>query len=943
MKYFRTTKYTNWLRRSSWVRIIMLLALFTLNCSLFISEARAQEAFYVYRNDGDFNGFFYDQIVRMGYSKFDLDSVEHDCYVIQEIETKDSLYRIPLASIDSIGFQQPEILFAPQVKFIDDSDIIPYITEVGKYRITLKKETPKELLPKSGDVWMSFNNELFDVEYRKQDYGGYVKKVARVYDRNYPDKIIVDLGDITDLKDIFVQFISTEQVFVDENGNESRRLAGFNKAVKRAEEGEYKKALIDFSGTIKREVDLGGNATLSLEAGLELSLVLQMVYNISWKRVFVKTMFDTEVDVTPKVAIKSSLYDFEGKVVGLPKFVSSIKFPAVCPLFQTRPLPDLVVRGGGELAASISLPPMSFVWRQEFTFDTNDFPIASYSNYLKEPDEEKQKENEQNAIEAPWDASLSLSGFVQAGVKITANIETNDWFEKLFSSDIGVEIFCGPKIEGKFEFSKSAFDKDGAYGVLKDNNITIHPFSIDLDAYAQVKTFWTDPERTSFFDLSKQFLSMKYFLLPDFKKSEATFSTEDGKLTVKHFPSRFLLWSTYIGTAVYDYKGDRVRNELVGSYFVDAGSKYETVFEKPNLRCGTYQAGPYVLVAGHELPVKSAQTEFKVTPVLRMGDNSFIDSMQVGCGAQDLEVFIHTNSPNITITHENIIGKWITTSIEDFDEKTQSSWLKIKVNENPSVFQRSCDIILTAKDGNYVARDTLRLQQAYGQEGIKVARVDCTGYGSGSQRRWGLINGESFEENEEVTFFTNNIGEVPVNCRRDGNLLYLTYKADETPVNIDQTNSDGFLKSTQNYSYELELTIDCSKEPGFVVEGLVKYDKMVRTEYYREVDWGSFINHKESFLTQQENKEIRWKGNIPANNKTTRSWSDKTVTDGRQFVGSIEGGGVTGSYYWEQYEKTDNYEHYPKKPERNVDNKRETNEITSFSANSAGFSIEIGY
>ena len=52
----------------------------------------------------------------MGYSKFDLDSVEHDVYVVQEIETADSIYRIPLAAIDSVGFVQPEVKFNPRLR-----------------------------------------------------------------------------------------------------------------------------------------------------------------------------------------------------------------------------------------------------------------------------------------------------------------------------------------------------------------------------------------------------------------------------------------------------------------------------------------------------------------------------------------------------------------------------------------------------------------------------------------------------------------------------------------------------------------------------------------------------------------------------------------------------------------------------------------------------------
>lgn len=92
----------------SW-RIALLSLLFNVQFTVFngvwAQEIEDGEAFYVYRNDGDFNAFFYDQVIRMGYSKFDLDSVEYDVYVVQEIETEDSLYRIPLSAIDSIGFR----------------------------------------------------------------------------------------------------------------------------------------------------------------------------------------------------------------------------------------------------------------------------------------------------------------------------------------------------------------------------------------------------------------------------------------------------------------------------------------------------------------------------------------------------------------------------------------------------------------------------------------------------------------------------------------------------------------------------------------------------------------------------------------------------------------------------------------------------------------------
>ncbi len=79
----------------------------------------SQEAFYIYRNDGDFNGFFYDEVVEMRYSKLALDSVEYEQYVTYEVELADTVYRIPLTAIDSIGFQQPEIIINPDVRHMD--------------------------------------------------------------------------------------------------------------------------------------------------------------------------------------------------------------------------------------------------------------------------------------------------------------------------------------------------------------------------------------------------------------------------------------------------------------------------------------------------------------------------------------------------------------------------------------------------------------------------------------------------------------------------------------------------------------------------------------------------------------------------------------------------------------------------------------------------------
>ena len=57
-----------------------------------VCAVQAQDAFYVYQNDGRFEGFFYDQIIRMYYAKTDTAGQDYDEYVSQIIETHDSTY-----------------------------------------------------------------------------------------------------------------------------------------------------------------------------------------------------------------------------------------------------------------------------------------------------------------------------------------------------------------------------------------------------------------------------------------------------------------------------------------------------------------------------------------------------------------------------------------------------------------------------------------------------------------------------------------------------------------------------------------------------------------------------------------------------------------------------------------------------------------------------------
>lgn len=180
-------------------RILLFLLLFSGFASL-----QAQEAFYIYRNDGDFDGFFFDQVERMGYSKFDLDSLEHNEYVVQEVQTLDSLYRIPLAAIDSIGVQQPEIILNPALKILDDLGYAAYFEGCGvngfdERVIEFSPEMPESMDFEVGDVVVGLDESIFrDTQGGNTPCSGKVKEKLRS-----SWHVIFVLEPLSELSDVF--------------------------------------------------------------------------------------------------------------------------------------------------------------------------------------------------------------------------------------------------------------------------------------------------------------------------------------------------------------------------------------------------------------------------------------------------------------------------------------------------------------------------------------------------------------------------------------------------------------------------------------------------------------------------------------------------------------------------------------------------------------------
>ena len=172
------------------------------------------EAFYIYRNDGHFNAFFRAEVDSMAYSYYDADSVRYDEIVTQLVYTEDSLYRIPIAAIDSVSFVQPETKYVSTV--VHMQPLLPYIVSVDGLIVNFASNIPPKLMPKVGDILLQDN---FDSDKLPDGFAGKVIQVTG-------QKVICESVSFEDIYERIVCYGS--YTAVNDEASNSMRLAPRN-------------------------------------------------------------------------------------------------------------------------------------------------------------------------------------------------------------------------------------------------------------------------------------------------------------------------------------------------------------------------------------------------------------------------------------------------------------------------------------------------------------------------------------------------------------------------------------------------------------------------------------------------------------------------------------------------------------------------------------------
>ena len=525
-------------------------------------------AFYIYQNDGHFDGFFYDEVEKISYSVIDTLGIEHDDVVSQLIVTADSTYRIMLSAIDSVSFVQPEIIFNP--KLIDmqktgmSGCVYAHSTDDNGYTTVgfdLVVAPDGFQFPKEGDILVDFI----------ENYGGHVTKVEEDTRNN---ALEVTLSPITSFKDIFEQFTTVEQYGTDMSGNlVRRRIAGmpelnvgeFPSSTRRNADSSVEMELFKFS--LNRHFmlynDPVNNKSISIDVNTETPVTARASWNLTDRKYMGLT-----IKVKPSLQLGFTV-DYKFKDIFPAGFgeYNCIWIPGVAPLFQVNISPDAFLRGDCHATFNFQLPKQQgqFWFKLEYDGDKKDYWGWGMDFGVNTPPGEKEPDYLQESENNPWaSGSLSFTGFVQTGIQQKFAFGTGKLLSWLIGSSVEAVTYIGPKLSGELKFAlDTGTDMLSLYNLMKDSKLTFNPLAVDYESSAMVNTWLSGQQKVTLIDGSLGLLpginEMEAYLFPDFEIDVQMGKTADGfwrtaDVTVK--PSRNVILPVEFGIGVYDYNNN---------------------------------------------------------------------------------------------------------------------------------------------------------------------------------------------------------------------------------------------------------------------------------------------------------------------------------------------------------------------------------------------------
>ncbi|WP_337475373.1 leucine-rich repeat domain-containing protein [Parabacteroides johnsonii] len=485
-----------------WLFFIMLCT-----CGLFDSfTAKSQEALYIFRNDEELlTPFFYSDIDSITYSAYDEAGKVHNEYVTQVVHTPDSIYRIPLAVIDSITFVQPETIYQPDVYELD-ARYLPYVKTVDSLTITFTSSLPSDLKPSKGDV-------LYNFAYQTPFERGFLGNVKSVHLN--ADEIIVDC-DLADITEVFKQYVSYQ--------------------IHKPDEIQTKAVVSDTTETISQDFsltyshDIGKIGEFSIDGDCSYSSIIRTKVLVlgEEKHICIQSNDEYKLDTGFDLAIK-------GEAKDAISILFPIRFPVGILECSIQPQICYSLNASASLTAAHSSCTLK-IYHEYGVINGKEYDGKHEWSLTSESDFSK---------DVTVEGSFLLGANFQLGIGLPMQ-----------SLGVGFDLQLAPQftIDGSISPAKNpgAEINTDLYEIKKDANIRLDAVAnISPCAFVKGEKLWSDEDGKNHFSLNKTVPIGTRYLFPEF--SELVIQTNmTGSADVSSMVSRDLIFPQQIGYALYD-------------------------------------------------------------------------------------------------------------------------------------------------------------------------------------------------------------------------------------------------------------------------------------------------------------------------------------------------------------------------------------------------------
>ena len=544
-------------------KLLLALLLACGTIAVFAQSATNGNSFFVYRNNGTVNAFLREDVDSIVYSNYDDSGFYHDNLYMQRVYTKDSIYQIPLASIDSVSLKKPETIINKDVYRLTASHV-PYIIVGDTVSFTMKLDTPDDMRPRTGNIAVAdYNCSSFP--------DGIIARIIGIDKKADGYHYVCEQASLDDVIDQIMVF---EQVGYEEETTEAKgQVQRIDKSFSKILWDKHWEKTIPYSGT-----------TTTLGAGDKATMTITI--SKTWN-----TPLYFGVEVTNKI---NTTIDFKAEST------ASIS-------------PAPVQFGPTITAGKIPMPaPLSFIWIEPKLslfgyFEEQGKVELNYGGHFTRSDNMKFAYTKgswtfshSGSNDASTDVSkLSMEGSAEVGI-----------MPKIFFSFNGTKMGFG--VNGKvglkeyinFTFDATKMKDESFYGAMKDSySRTTIPYSMTLygnaNLFAKYDAHNTEEGKAVIkrtFAAEKQWGENRY-ILPLFHNMNYD---EDNDL-VSYSTYRKLLLPVEVGLQVTDADEAVVLNKTIG-YTAREYSGTQS-FSVADLDGGkTHYAQPTVCILGYTMP-----------------------------------------------------------------------------------------------------------------------------------------------------------------------------------------------------------------------------------------------------------------------------------------------------------------------------------------------------